>query len=198
MMRIVVITREEFTAEEPETILRLLEGGIERIHLRKPAATEPEMRRLIESLPATCYPHLSLHDHLPLAAEYGLGGVHLNGRNPIPPAEFRGVVSRSCHSLAELEAAAPTTGYRFLSPIFDSISKSGYRAAFSGEALCEAAAQGIIDTRTLALGGVTPSRLPQVRAWGFGGAALLGCIWRDTSAAGLRRTLAEIDKYKKE
>ena len=41
---------------EPETILRLLEGGIERIHLRKPAATEPEMRRLIESLPrrATC------------------------------------------------------------------------------------------------------------------------------------------------
>ena len=147
MMRLVVITREEFTAEEPETILRLLEGGIERIHLRKPAATEPEMRRLIESLPATCYPHLSLHDHLPLAAEYGLGGVHLNGRNPIPPAEFRGVVSRSCHSLAELEAAAPTTGYRFLSPIFDSISKSGYRAAFSEADLRDAAAQGIIDTR---------------------------------------------------
>ena len=121
MMRLVVITREEFTAEEPETILRLLDGGIDRIHLRKPAATEPELRRLIESLPATCYPHLSLHDHLPLAAEYGLGGVHLNGRNPEVPAGFRGVVSRSCHSLGELAACAPTTGYRFLSPIFDRI-----------------------------------------------------------------------------
>ena len=197
MMRLVVITREEFTAEEPETILRLLEGGIDRIHLRKPAATEPEMRRLVESLPAACYPHLSLHDHLPLAAEYGLGGVHLNGRNPMPPEGFRGLVSRSCHSLAELEAAAPTTDYRFLSPIFDSISKSGYRAAFSETGLRDAAARGVIDTRTLALGGVSPSRLPQVRAWGFGGAALLGCIWRDTSAAGLRRTLAEIDKYRK-
>lgn len=195
MMRLVVITREEFTAEEPETILRLLEGGIDRIHLRKPAATEPEMRRLIESLPATCYPHLSLHDHLPLAAEYGLGGVHLNGRNPMPPAGFRGVVSRSCHTLGELAESAPTTGYRFLSPIFDSISKSGYQAAFSEADLRDAAAQGIIDTRTLALGGVTPSRLPQVRAWGFGGAALLGCIWRDTSPAGLRRTLSEIDTY---
>lgn len=195
MMRLVVITREEFTAEEPETILRLLEGGIDRIHLRKPAATEAEMRRLIESLPATCYPHLSLHDHLPLAAEYGLGGVHLNGRNPMPPAGFRGVVSRSCHTLGELAESAPTTGYRFLSPIFDSISKSGYQAAFSEADLRNAAAQGIIDTRTLALGGVTPSRLPQVRAWGFGGAALLGCIWRDTSPAGLRRTLSEIDTY---
>lgn len=195
MMRLVVITREEFTAEEPETILRLLEGGIDRIHLRKPAATEAEMRRLIESLPATCYPHLSLHDHLPLAAEYGLGGVHLNGRNPMPPAGFRGVVSRSCHTLGELAESAPTTGYRFLSPIFDSISKSGYQAAFSEADLRDAAAQGIIDTRTLALGGVTPSRLPQVRAWGFGGAALLGCIWRDTSPAGLRRTLSEIDTY---
>lgn len=195
MMRLVVITREAFTAEEPETILRLLEGGIDRIHLRKPAATEPEMRRLIESLPATCYPHLSLHDHLPLAAEYGLGGVHLNGRNPMPPAGFRGVVSRSCHTLGELAGSAPTTGYRFLSPIFDSISKSGYQAAFSEADLRDAAAQGIIDTRTLALGGVTPARLPQVRAWGFGGAALLGCIWRDTSPAGLRRTLSEIDTY---
>lgn len=195
MMRLVVITREEFTAEEPETILRLLEGGIDRIHLRKPAATEAEMRRLIESLPATCYPHLSLHDHLPLAAEYGLGGVHLNGRNPMPPAGFRGVVSRSCHTLGELAESAPTTGYRFLSPIFDSISKSGYQAAFSEADLRDAAAQGIIDTRTLALGGVTPARLPQVRAWGFGGAALLGCIWRDTSPAGLRRTLSEIDTY---
>ncbi len=198
MMRLVVITREEFTAEEPETILRLLDGGIDRIHLRKPAATEPELRRLIESLPATCYPHLSLHDHLPLAAEYGLGGVHLNGRNPMPPAGFRGVVSRSCHTLGELAESAPTTGYRFLSPIFDSISKSGYQAAFSDATLRDAAARGVIDVRTLALGGVTPARLPQVRAWGFGGAALLGCIWRDTSPAGLRRTLSEIDKYKQE
>lgn len=198
MMRLVVITAEPFAAGEAEVIRRLLDAGIDRIHLRKPGAAEKEMRRLVESLPAVCYPRLSLHDHLPLAAEYGLGGVHLNGRNPVPPEGFRGLVSRSCHTLGELAEHAADTDYRFLSPIFDSISKSGYRAAFSGETLCEAAAQGIIDSRTLALGGVIPSRLPQVRACGFGGAALLGCIWHDTSAEGLRRTLSEIERYKKE
>lgn len=197
-MRLVVITAEPFSAGEAEVIRHLLDAGIDRVHLRKPAAAEAEMRRLIESLPEACYARLSLHDHLPLAAEYGLGGVHLNGRNPMPPEGFRGVVSRSCHTLGELAEHAADTGYRFLSPIFDSISKSGYRAAFSETALREAAARGVIDGRTFALGGVDPERLPQVRAWGFGGAVMLGCIWRDTSAEGLRRTLAAIDNYKKE
>ena len=198
MMRIVVITSEPFAAGEAEVIRRLLDAGIDRIHLRKPGAAVKEMRRLIESLPADCYPRLSLHDRLPLAAEYGLGGVHLNARNPAPPEGFRGLVSRSCHTLGEVAEHAADTDYRFLSPIFDSISKSGYRAAFSEADLHDAAAQGIIDTRAYALGGVRPDLLPRVRACGFGGAALLGCIWRDTSPAGLRRPLAEIDKYRKE
>ena len=198
MMRIVVITAEPFAAGEAEVIRRLLDAGIDRIHLRKPGAAEKEMRRLIESLPADCYPRSSLHDRLPLGAEYGPGGVPLNGRNPVPPAGFRGLVSRSCHTLGEVAEHAADTDYRFLSPIFDSISKGGYRAAFSEADLHDAAAQGIIDTRAYALGGVRPDLLPRVRACGFGGAALLGCIWRDTSPAGLRRTLAEIDKYRKE
>ena len=197
MMRLIVITREAFTTEEAEVIGQLLDAGIDRVHLRKPAAAEAEMRRLIESLPTACYPRLSLHDHLLLAAEYGLGGVHLNGRNPQPPKGFKGLVSRSCHSLDELTEYASATDYRFLSPIFDSISKSGYRASFSATALREAAVRGVIDGRTFALGGVDPERLPQVRAWGFGGAVMLGSIWRDTSAEGLRRTLAAIDNYKK-
>ena len=198
MMQLAVITAEPFAPNEAEVIRCLLDAGIDRIHLRKPEAPEEAVRRLIEALPAACYPHLSLHDRLPLAVEYGLGGVHLNGRNPMPPEGFRGLVSRSCHTFGELAEHAAETDYRFLSPIFDSISKSGYCAAFSEADLRDAAARGIIDTRTYALGGVRPDLLPQVRACGFGGAALLGCIWRDTSTAGLRHTLAEIDRYKKE
>lgn len=198
MMRLVVITPERFVSGEVSVIVRLLEGGIDRLHLRKPAASEVEMRRFIESLPAGCYPALSLHDHLPLAVEYGLGGVHLNSRSPEPPEDFTGLVSRSCHSFGELAACAPTTDYRFLSPIFDSISKNGYRAAFSEKTLREAAARGIIDARTFALGGVRPARLPLLHAMGFGGAALLGDIWRDTTPEGLRHTLTEIERYRKE
>ncbi len=196
MMRIVVITAPEFVQSEAETIRRLLDEGIDRLHLRKPASEEGAMRRLIESLPESLYPRLSLHDHLSLAAEYGLGGVHLNGRNPEAPAGFTGLRSRSCHSLEELAACTATTDYRFLSPIFDSISKSGYRSAFDRETLQRAAARGVINVRTLALGGVEPERLPWLHEVGFGGAALLGCIWRDTSREGLRQTLRRIEQYR--
>lgn len=216
-LRLVAITAEAFAADEAATIRRLVEGGIDRVHVRKPGAAEADVRRLIEALPAALYPRLTLHDCLPLAVEYGLGGVHLNGRNPAPPPGFRGMVSRSCHSLDELagedrggkdcpqshgqdqaQDQAVSIGYRFLSPIFDSLSKRGYRAAFSDAELRAAALRGMLGERVYALGGVTPERLPQVRAWGFGGAALLGYLWRDTSDEGLRRTLRELQRYRNE
>ena len=81
-----------------------------------------------------------------------------------------GLVSRSCHSLDELTAEA---NYLFLSPIFDSISKPGYRAAFSAEEL-----RGKVDGRVFALGGVTFEQLPYIQELGFGGAAMLGAAWR--------------------
>ena len=140
MMRILVITDVPFTATEPAAIRQLLDEGVERVHLRKPDASEEALRRLIEALPAESYPRLTLQDRLPLAVEYGLGGVHLNRRNAAVPAGFRGLVSRSCHTLDEI-AAHPACDYLFLSPLFDSISKSGYRAAFTDGELRDAAAR---------------------------------------------------------
>ena len=185
MMRILVITDVPFTATEPAAIRQLLDEGVERVHLRKPDASEEALRRLIEALPAECYPRLTLQDRLPLAVEYGLGGVHLNRRNAAVPAGFRGLVSRSCHTLDEI-AAHPACDYLFLSPLFDSISKSGYRAAFT---------DGELRERVVALGGIRPELLPRVRELGFGGAALLGAVWRDASPAALHRTMECIRRF---
>lgn len=66
----------------------------------------------------------------------------------------------------------------FLSPIFDSISKHGYGSAFSHETLRKAAAEGIIDEKVVALGGVTPENAGWLEKLGFGGAAMLGCVNR--------------------
>lgn len=194
MMRLIVITDTPFIAGEGGIIRQLLDEGIDRVHLRKPGANPDQMRRLIESLPAAYHPRLSLQDCQSLALEYGIGGVHLNARSPQPPLGFEGIVSCSCHSLEEL-ATHPEEDYLFLSPIFDSISKSGYRAAFTPEQLREATRQGIINRRIVALGGIRPEHLPTLRDFGFGGAALLGCIWRDTSTEGLRQTLQAIRKF---
>lgn len=194
MMRILVITDVPFTATEPAAIRQLLDEGVERVHLRKPDASEEALRRLIEALPAESYPRLTLQDRLPLAVEYGLGGVHLNRRNAAVPAGFRGLVSRSCHTLDEI-AAHPACDYLFLSPLFDSISKSGYRAAFTDGELRDAAVRGLLGERVVALGGIRPELLSRVRELGFGGAALLGAVWRDASPAALHRTMERIRRF---
>lgn len=112
MMRIIVITDTSFAASEAESIRILLSEGVDRVHLRKPQSAEADMRRLIEALPPELYPRLTLQDHLHLAGEYGIGGVHLNARNPEIPAGFGGLISRSCHSFGEI-ASHPTEDYLF-------------------------------------------------------------------------------------
>lgn len=168
-MRCIVITRPDFIEGEAAAIETMLASGvIDRVHIRKPGAQESAVRRLIETVAPSLRSRLSLHDCHVLAAEYG-AGVHLNSRNSALPPGFSGIVSRSCHSLEEAEAPAD---YRFLSPVFDSISKTGYRAAFNLEELI-----GKVDDTFVALGGVMPERLPLLARTGFGGAAFLGYIW---------------------
>jgi hydroxymethylpyrimidine kinase/phosphomethylpyrimidine kinase len=67
--------------------------------------------------------------------------------------------------------------YVTLSPIFDSISKAGYRSAFTREEIAEAARKGIIDEKVMALGGVTFNKMKEVTAMGFGGGMILGDAW---------------------
>ena len=94
------------------------------------------------------------------------------------PDGYTGHVSRSCHSLEEVRLWKPSCDYVFLSPIFDSVSKEGYCSAFSPEVLGRACSEGVIDGKVIALGGVTPERTGVLRSFGFGGAAMLGCVNR--------------------
>ena len=177
---VIVITKPELFSGEAKRISWLLtSGAADIIHIRKPQAPLADVERLIQELPADLYDRLVLHDHHQLALKYRLRGVHLNSRNPEPPAGWGGAVSISCHSLAELAVARRQPyAYISLSPIFDSISKPGYCSAFTREQIAEARQQGLIDNRVLALGGVTFSRINQVLEMGFGGAMILGDAWK--------------------
>lgn len=181
-MKLIVITRPDFYASEVEQILSLLQHGLEYLHLRKPEATPQEISDLLDQIPSALHPHIVLHEHFALSQQYAVRGVHLNRRHALPPTGFRGEVSRSCHSLEEVKEWKPQCSYLFLSPIFDSISKQGYTAAFSPQQLAEACSQGIIDQQVVALGGVTCERIGTLKAMGFGGAALLGDVWQQPAA----------------
>lgn len=191
-MRLIAITAECGPVFEPEAIVRILDSGFERVHIRKPSFSEARMRELIEALPASVYPHLTLHDHHGLAVEYGLGGVQLNSRNSAVPAAFKGTVGRSCHSLAEAETAI--YDYCTLSPVFDSISKQGYAAAFDLTVLSSALRGSLSRRDVFALGGVTPSRFGMLAELGFTGAALLGAVWHGDNIEDICENIRQIWK----
>ena len=180
MHMIIVITKPEFFSGEAKRISWLLtSGAADVIHIRKPQAAQAEVERLIQSLPSELYDRLVLHDHHELAVKHHLHGVHLNSRCPEAPEGWSGAVSISCHSLSELaECRKQPYAYISLSPIFDSISKPGYHSAFTRQQIAEASAQGLIDYRVMALGGVTFDKINDVLEMGFGGAMILGDAWK--------------------
>lgn len=205
-MRIIAISAPDFLPGEAAALTALLDAGAWRVHVRKPEADAESIARLLEEFPQCYRSRLSLHDHHELAENCGVGGVHLNSRNPSVPDGFGGMVSRSCHSIAELSQYSSVCDYMFLSPIFDSISKSGYVSRFSLEeirrriAACSAGTAGPMAgmspdgelsgrdqgngdcrpvdwERVFALGGVCPDNIRLLEDVGFGGAAVLGYLW---------------------
>lgn len=183
-MKIIVITRPDFFEGEMQLVNRLFEHGMERLHLRKPGGAKQELAEWIAGIHPQFRQRIVLHDHHELARDCALGGIHLNSRNPDIPlwaererAARPFTLSRSCHSIAEVQQHRDTLDYMFLSPIYDSISKEGYGAAFSRLELEEARAAGLLADKVYALGGISADKLPELTAMGFRGAAVLGDLW---------------------
>ncbi len=175
-MRLIAISSENHLVDENLLIEAALDSGIDYLHIRKPKSTKEQIRELLLSIDKGYYSRLVLHDHFSLVAEFPLGGLHLNQRNSAVPDGFSGRLSRSCHSFKELEENAELE-YCTLSPIFDSISKKGYRSNFSMDELKQARLDGTVNERVIALGGVTVDNIPQIISLGFGGVALLSYLW---------------------
>ena len=171
-MKLIAITIPDLRQGEDLAICRLIDRGWNRVHIRKPEATREQLSGLIERIPVKYRPQISLHDHLDLAIRYGLGGVHLNSRCQMPPAGWKGLVSRSCHSLEEIKRYSHLD-YLTLSPIYDSLSKPGYKSRFTPGLLKNANLKNVY-----ALGGVTLSRLIELEQIGFEGAAMLSEAWK--------------------
>lgn len=180
-MKLLLITYDQEFPNEHEVLSRLFDAGLEILHIRKPLMNAEELARWIEEVPATYHKRLVLHGHHALVRQYQLKGWHLNAqsyadaRNEACKA-FRQEgysCSYSAHSFAEIEKLKDEFDYFFLSPVFDSISKVGYQAAFNPEALMSFP----LLKKCFALGGISPSKLELVEKWGFAGAAVLGRVW---------------------
>lgn len=189
----IVITEPEAVPGEAAKIAALLEeGAADLVHIRKPGWSATQVADLLANIPARLHPRLRLHDrHGLLRLFTGLGGIHLNSRNPVPD-EGAKCVSASLHSLRELDTA-DCYDYVTLSPVFDSISKPGYASAFNLGTMPDA----LRGKRVIALSGVKPEHFRALRQAGFRGAALLGYVWDNfpQSLAPLRKHTALVRNF---
>ncbi len=123
---------------------------------------------------------LLVNDRLDVALAAEADGVHLPA-NGLPPDAARrllaavGLIGVSTHSAAEV-AAAKVNGADFvlLGPIYDTPSKRDYGAPLGLTPLASAAAAAGLPV--LAIGGITPERVAEVRAAGAHGVACLGAV----------------------
>lgn len=166
---IIAVTLPEFFDEEAKIINRILSNDLAHfVHIRKPEATAMEIYNLIKNINPLYHHRLKLHDHFELIDKYDLGGIHLNSRNNLVHSNAKSV-SKSIHSIEELNGR-DNYSYVFLSPVFDSISKKGYKATIDLNNL----PGDLHQKKVIALGGVTPDKFELLKDSGFSGAALSG------------------------
>lgn len=181
-MKLIVVTAPTFFVEEDQIITALFEEGLDILHLRKPETPAMYSERLLTLIPSIYHKRIVTHEHFYLQEEFKLMGIHLNARNPNEPHDYSGNVSCTCHSLNELQSKKHFYDYVFLSPVYDCITKQGISAGFTAEELRKAGKERLIDNKVMALGGITPDNILEIKDYGFGGAVVMGDIWNKFNA----------------
>lgn len=196
-MKLIVVTAPTFFVEEDKIITALFEEGLDILHLRKPETSAMYSERLLTLIPKQYHKRIVTHEHFYLQEEFNLMGIHLNARNPKEPHDFSGHISCTCHSLDEVKSKKHFYDYLFLSPIFDCITKDGISSGFEAEELRQAGKEKIIDHKVMALGGITPNNILEIKDYGFGGAVVVGDLWNKFKACTDCNYLEIIRHFKK-
>ncbi|MGM9802708.1 MAG: thiamine phosphate synthase [Muribaculaceae bacterium] len=198
-MIIVGITSEDAIGDEPLRVQMAIDAGVDYVHVRKPNFSDQLMRTYLNAIQPSYLSHITLGSNRHLANEYAVGGVHIKGNEPALNAfsNLNVRLSKSCHIIQEVEDCPPGYSYCFLSPIFNSISKPGYQSHFTLSELTQYANQGLLQ-RVVALGGLTPSNVAQIRHLPFCGFAFSGHLFSPTlGVSDFKNNLNEIIKLTK-
>lgn len=75
--QLVVITPERTLAHEAATAAKLLDRGLQALHVRKPGASAADLQAYLQALPAAARRRCMLHSQHELAKQTAVGGIHL-------------------------------------------------------------------------------------------------------------------------
>lgn len=183
--RLYLITDRAASTRPPlEVVEECLGAGLRAVQLREKDLEVRALLALAEPLREATRRHgarLLINDRADVALAVGADGVQRT-HTSLPVAALRGItppgflIGASAHSTAEARAAA-TEGADFVvfGPVYDTPSKRRYGPP-QGLAALEAAAAAAARP-LLAVGGITPERVREVRAAGAAGVAVIGAVY---------------------
>lgn len=177
---IIVITPEELIQNETTVINQMFREGLDLLHVRKPFASDQEMKTFLDAIDPVFYSQCVLHSHFELAEPYGISRLHFREADRFTRSYVAYVqdyiISTSVHDIKEYNDLGKEWEYAFLSPFFPSISKKGYGNEKTVLKECEQ--QNNKDVGLIALGGIHEKNILEALYKGIHGVALLGAIWQ--------------------
>lgn len=185
--KVIVYSAESNIKDEIYYLNDLLANGLVQLHIRKPSTPKYVLENLILNIDPQKHQNLIIHSHYDLLAKYDLKGIHftkkylekahpLNVETLINTSRVKSFsLSKPVHFLKELESVEDYYEFVTLSPIFDSISKEGYRG--KKDELSNFRSIKRDGLNVYALGGITKDNIALVKEMGFDGAILLGAVW---------------------
>lgn len=160
-----------------------LAAGLPAVQVRDRDAGAAELAGLARALRGATAARgawLIVNDRLDVALAVGADGVQRTSRS-LPVADMVAVadkrlrVGASVHSLDEARAAAAAgADWVVFGPVYDTPSKRPYGPPQGPAALARVAAA--VDVPVIAIGGITPARVAEVRAAGARGVAVIAAI----------------------
>jgi len=179
---LIIVSNPVMFENEPTVVNQLFAAGMGLFHLRKPEAGEDEVRNLLSAIDKTFLSQVVLHQHHALASEFGISRIHfkendrlkLTERDYRRMAESKLVYSTSVHSTDAYLQLNDVFQYAFYGPVFESISKPGYKP----EKEMEVAFEKYKSVKLIGIGGVTAHNAASVYDKGFDGVAVCGTIWQ--------------------
>lgn len=188
-MRTIVVSESSEFDGEIETIHELFDAGLDNFHIRKPKMSTKGMERFLRKIDAQYRDRIVIHSHHELCVKSKIGGIHLTQRHRKKNVLSNWIkmkwvkykrpdirISTSFHNISSVLRFDAQYSYVFLSPIFESISKVGYRNTFNEESLRDALQKTSYEV--IAMGGVNIDKIDKVKDFGFKGFALLGGLWQ--------------------
>jgi thiamine-phosphate pyrophosphorylase len=196
-VRLIIISSPESFPHEAKIVNQLFEAGMGCFHLRKPGKSEAEVNDLLEQIDSEHHPKISLHQHHFSAAKNSINRLHFTeqDRSSAKADELEQlrkegfILSTSIHHV-EAISEQKAFDYVFLSPVFNSISKAGYKGFADASFTLQKSSSR---PKVIALGGIDATNIHQLKTMNFDGAAVLGAIWQEPELAVVNfKTLQEM------